>query len=171
MTKHNANNERMKRQYFAFLKEAKRYSEATVDATAKALARFEIYTKYRDFRAFRVEQAIAFKRHLAEQKGMRSKKELSKATLNSTLIQLKRFFQWLSDKPGYKSRFRYSDAEYFNLSEKDARIATARREQHVPTLAQIKHVIASMPAGTDIHMPIFLAHIVSGNIYVSPGNE
>jgi integrase len=150
MTKHNANNERMKRQYFAFLKEAKRYSEATVDATAKALARFEIYTKYRDFRAFRVEQAIAFKRHLAEQKGMRSKKELSKATLNSTLIQLKRFFQWLSDKPGYKSRFRYSDAEYFNLSEKDARIATARREQHVPTLAQIKHVIASMPAGTDI---------------------
>ena len=126
MTEHNATNERMKRKYFAYLKEAKRYSEATVDATAKALDRFETYTKYRDFRAFHFEQAIAFKRHLAEQKAMRSKKGLSKATLHSTLTQLKRFFQWLSEKPGYKSRFRYSDAEYFNLSEKDARIATTQ---------------------------------------------
>src|SRR5216684_5779503 len=150
MTKHNANNERMKRKYFAYLKEAKRYSEATVDATAKALDRFETYTKHRDFRAFHFEQAIAFKRHLAEQKAIRSKKGLSKATLNSTLIQLKRFFQWLSEKPGYKSRFRYSDADYFNLSEKDSRIATARREQNGPTLEQVQHVITSMPAITDI---------------------
>jgi integrase len=150
MTKHNANNERMKRQYFAYLKEAKRYGEATVDATAKALDRFETYTRYRDFRAFHFEQAVAFKRHLADQKSIRSKKDLSKATLNSTLIQLKRFFQWLSDKPGYKSRFRYSDADYFNLSEKDARIATTKRDQIGPTLEQIKHVITSMPASTEI---------------------
>jgi integrase len=81
---------------------------------------------------------------------MRSKNGLSKATLNSTLTQLKRFFQWLSEKPGYKSRFRYSDAEYFNLSEKDARIATARREHHGPTLEQVKHLITSMPAGSEI---------------------
>src|SRR6266496_4229718 len=150
MTKHNANNERIKRRYFAYLKEARRYSEATVDATAKALDRFETYTKCRDFRAFHFEQAIAFKRYLAEQKAVRSKNGLSKATLNSTLMQLKRFFQWLSEKPGYKSRFRYSDAEYFNLSEKDTRIATARREQNGPTLEQVQHVLASMPAGTDI---------------------
>ena len=41
MTTHNANNERIKRQYFAYLKEAKRHSEPTVDAVAKALDRFE----------------------------------------------------------------------------------------------------------------------------------
>ncbi|MCU1303594.1 MAG: site-specific integrase [Candidatus Sulfotelmatobacter sp.] len=150
MTNHNANNERMKRKYFAYLKEAKRYSEVTVDATAKALDRFETYTKSRDFRFFHFEQAIAFKRHLAELKAVRSKQGLSKATLNSTLTQLKRFFQWLSEKPGYKSRFRYSDAEYFNLSEKDARIATARREHHGPTLEQVKHVITSMTTGREI---------------------
>lgn len=44
MTKHNPSNERIKRAYFAFLKEAKRHSEPTVDATAKALSRFELYT-------------------------------------------------------------------------------------------------------------------------------
>ena len=44
MTKHNASNERIKHQYFGFLKEAKRQSESTVDAAAKALDRFEEYT-------------------------------------------------------------------------------------------------------------------------------
>lgn len=46
MPKHNANNERIKRRYFAFLKEASRYSEATIDSVAAAIARFESSTKY-----------------------------------------------------------------------------------------------------------------------------
>jgi len=150
MKKHNAANERIKRKYFAFLKEAKRYSEPTVDAAAKALNRFEVYSKYRDFKTFHFEQAIAFKRHLAEQKGNQSGKKLSKATLHTTLTQLKRFFQWLAWQPGYKSRIQYSDAEYFNLSEKDTRIATAKRHQKAPTMGQIKHVIKTMPIDTEI---------------------
>jgi integrase len=150
MTMHNANNERIKRKYFSFLKEAKRHSVPTVDASAKALDRFELYTKYRDFRAFHVDQAIAFKRDLAEQNGQRSGKMLSKATLHSTLTHLKRFFHWLAGQPGFKSRVRYSDAEFFNLSDKDTRIATAHREQKVPTLEQVKHVIKTMPASTEI---------------------
>lgn len=150
MTKHNPENERIKRKYFAYLKEAKRHGEPTVDATAKALNRFEVYTKHRGFKLFHNAQAIAFKKHLAEQKGQRSGEKLSKATSYATLTQLKRFFQWLAREPGYKSRFQYSDAEYFNLSDKDARVATAQREQKVPTLKQIKHVINTMPAETDI---------------------
>jgi integrase len=150
MIKHNPANERIKRTYFAFLKEAKRHSEATLDAAAKALNRFEVYTKYKDFKMFHIQQAISFKRHLAEQKGQRSGEKLSKATLHATLTQLKRFFQWLALQPGYKSRLQYSDAEYFNLTDKDTRIATAERPQRVPTLEQIKHAISAMPADTDI---------------------
>lgn len=37
MSKHNPENERIKRQYFAYLKEAKRHSEPILDAAAKAL--------------------------------------------------------------------------------------------------------------------------------------
>lgn len=150
MKKHNPTNERIKRKYFAFLKEAKRYSEPTIDTAAKALIRFEAYNKYRDFKAFHFEQAIAFKKYLAEQKGQQSGQKLSKATLHATLTQLKRFFQWLACQPGYKSRIPYADAEYFNLSGKDTRIATAKRQQKVPTLEQIKHVINKMPVGTEI---------------------
>jgi integrase len=152
MKKYNANNERIKRQYFTFLKEAKRHSEPTVDAAAKALNRFEEYTKFRDFKAFHHNQAISFKNHLAEQKGRQSGEKLSKATLHSTLNHLKRFFQWLALQPGYKSRIQYVDAEYFNLSDKDTRIATAKRQQRVPTLKQIKHVIKTMSDTTEIEL-------------------
>ena len=117
-----------------------------MDAAAKALRRFEEYTRYRDFKAFRTEQAIAFKKHHAEQKAEQYGERLSKATLYATLTQLKRFFQWLAWQPGFKSRFQYSDADYFNLSDKDTRVATAQREQKVPTLEQIKYVIHKMPA-------------------------
>ncbi len=150
MTKHNPENERLKRKYFAYLKEAKRQSDPTVDAAAKALSRFEECNRYRDFKAFHFEQAIAFKRHLAEQTGRRSGQKLSKATLNATLKQLKVFFFWLAGQPGYKARLQYSDADYFNLSEKETRIATAQRERKAPTLEQMKHVIEAMPESDEI---------------------
>ncbi|MCB2007895.1 MAG: site-specific integrase [Rhodoferax sp.] len=150
MAMHNADNERIKRRYFVFLKEAKRQSEDSVDAVAKALARFEADTRYRDFKQFRVEQAVAFKKRLAEQDSQTTGGKLSKATLHATLAHLKRFFEWLAGQPGYKSKLQYSDAEYFGLSLKDARVATARREKPVPTLEQIRHTIALMPDQTEI---------------------
>jgi integrase/recombinase XerD len=149
MTKHNPQNERIKRKYFAYLKEARRYSEPSVDAAAKAISRFEGHNRFRDFGAFHFEQAIAFKRSFAEQTAKQSGKKLSKSTLHATLTQLQRFFFWLPGQAGYKS-LSYSDADYFNLSEKDTRIATAHREQRSPTLEQVKHVIQSMRAGTEI---------------------
>lgn len=150
MTNYNAANERMKRQYFAYLAEARGHSEQTIDAVAKAIARFEAYTKWRDFKRFHIEQAKGFKHGLAEQHGCRSGEPLSKATLYATLTALKRFFHWLAGQPGYKSRISYSDADYFSLSTKDTRIAKATRPRRVPTPEQIRHVIFNMPATTEI---------------------
>ncbi|HLI03796.1 MAG TPA: hypothetical protein VKU93_05950 [Terracidiphilus sp.] len=70
--------------------------------------------------------------------------------MHATLKQLRAFFFWLAGQPGYRARLQYSDADYFNLSEKDARIATARREKEVPTLEQMRRVIETMPSGSEI---------------------
>jgi integrase/recombinase XerD len=86
MPTHNAANERIKREYFAYLREAKRYAEVSLDGVAKAFNRFETYTRHRDFKAFHIQQAIGFKRHLAEQENLRTKERLSKATLYSTAV-------------------------------------------------------------------------------------
>jgi len=150
MKSHNPENERIKRHYFEYLKEAKRQNEQSVDVVAMALARFEGYTRHRNFKAFHHSQAVGFKNHLASQCNARTGDKLSKATLNGTLAQLKRFFQWLAGYPGYRSKFSYSDADYFNLSEKEVRIASAKRDQRVPTLEQIHHTIEKMPAETEI---------------------
>ena len=70
--------------------------------------------------------------------------------MHATLAHLRRFFQWLAGQPGYKSKLRYSDAEYFSLSDKETRVATARRPTQFPTIEQVKHVLACMPTSTDV---------------------
>ena len=148
MTKTNAANERVKRDYLRYLKEARGRDETTLDRVAKSLVRFEEDTGRKDFRQFHREQAMAFKRRLAEAKNSRSGMQLSKATMLSTLRDLKAFFEWLSHRPGFKTRIAYADADYFNLSEKDATVARARREKSVPTLEQVERVLAAMPSDT-----------------------
>ena len=150
MTKYNANNERIKRKYLVFLKQAKGQNEASVDAVAKAVSRFESYNKHKDFKAFHFEQAIGFKKHLATQAHHKTGKPLSLATMNSTVRHLKAFIEWLSQEVGYKSRIKYSDAEYFNLSDKEARTAKTTRQKPVATIEQIKHVLAMMPGNSAI---------------------
>ncbi len=44
------------------------------------------------------------------------------------------------------ARSAYSDADYFNLSEKDVAIARARREKAAPTVEQVQRVLEAMPA-------------------------
>ena len=150
MRKFNAENERIKHDYFGFLTDAKQLSDDTVDQVAAALADFEESTGYKDFRQFRKEQAQSFKRRLRDAINPQTKRPLAKATISSRLAALKAFFQWLSREPGFRSRVRYSDADYFNPSAKEERIAKAPRERPVPSIEQIRHVLELMPAGSVI---------------------
>jgi integrase/recombinase XerD len=150
MSKHNAANERIKRRYFDHLRHARGLSDASIDPVAQALSLFESYTKARDFKRFHIEQAKGFKRALANRVSERTQQPLSKATVHSTLMALKAFFQWLSREPGYKRTLTYSDAEYFNLTAGETRVATARRAERVPSIEQILHVLQAMPTKTAV---------------------
>lgn len=150
MAKHNAANARMKREYFDYLKQAQGRDESSIDQVASAIARFEASTGHKDFKQFHRQQAAAFKARLGKEKSASTGEFLSRATVLSILKAVRAFIIWLAGQPGYKSRFTYVDADYFNLSDKEVRIAKAVREKPVPTLDQIHHVLGSMPAGTDI---------------------
>lgn len=151
MTKtHDSENERIKRAYLAYQGEANHLSEASLDAIAAAIHWFEAYNRFRPFRSFHIEQAIAFKGKLSKQINARSGERLSKATVHRTLAALRAFFRWLAGRPGFRKRLSYSDADYFNLSGKDTRIAKARLEQDIPTLEQIEHVLSLLPVRTAI---------------------
>jgi integrase len=148
MRKHNAENELAKREYLAFLRNAGGRSEATLDQVAASLHRFEAFNGYRGFKAFRREQAISFKEHLAAQRNEATGKPLSKATLYSILRTLRTFFEWLAREPGYRKTLVFSDAAYFNVSGNDARIATAVRQRPSPSLDQVRHIVQCMPTVT-----------------------
>jgi integrase/recombinase XerC len=143
-------NERIKRRYFDFLAGPKRHSQATVDQVAAALADFEASTGFRDFRQFRIEQAQSYQRRLSNSTNEATGRPLAKATISARLAALKSFVQWLSMQPGFKSRITYSDAEYFNLTANDERIAKAVRDRPVPSIEQIRHLVGALPVRTDI---------------------
>jgi integrase/recombinase XerD len=151
MTKRNAANERIKRRYLVFLKDAKGRDEASIDAAAKAIARFEQHSKHRDFKAFHFEQARSFKTHLMAERNARTGKPLSASTVHSTLSALKAFFVWLAQQPGYASRIKFADADYFTPSENLSRIATAQRFMACPTLKQVRAMLRSMPSETEVN--------------------
>jgi integrase len=125
-------------------------SDATLDATRKALARFEDYTGHRDFKTFRREQAIGFKERLAETDGQRSGETLSRSTQASTLAALKEFFRWLAWQPGFKSKIHVPDIEYFSPSNKDLAMAKSSKLRDFPSLEQVQAVIRAMPSETVI---------------------
>ena len=149
---YNSENERIKRAYFTYLKEARRLGEHSIDCAAAALTKFETYTKYRSFKRFHIQQAIGFKHRLSEQISPRTGERLSGGTVFSTLNALRGFFQWLSTQPGYRSHLTSADAEYFALSDKEARIAKATVERPVSTIEQIRYVLQSMAAATDVDL-------------------
>ena len=62
----NPRNERIKRDYFQYLREADQKSEATVRGIEKALARFEEHTGFTDLGKFKAAQAMAFKAGMAD---------------------------------------------------------------------------------------------------------
>lgn len=148
--KFNEENERIKRRYLQYLREAKRRDMITVDKAATAILRFEKSTGYKPFKRFHIEQAIAFKNRLSNETNARTNAPLSKATVDSTLRMVKAFIHWLAGQPGYKSRISYADADYFNLNAKDARIAHTAREEIFPTPEQCCHAFAQMPSATPL---------------------
>lgn len=144
----NEQNERIKRAYLTYLREAKRADLATVQKAAEAILRFETSTRFKPFKKFHIEQAIAFKHRLDSEKSKVTGKPLSKSTISGILRANKAFFLWLAGQPGYKSRISYSDADYFNQNLKDARVAHTHRETPYPTLGQCRHAFDQMPNGT-----------------------
>jgi len=98
MPSYNTENERIKRAYFAHLRAACGLSEATTDTVAKAVNRFECSTRFRSFKKFHIEQAIAFRRRLNEAVSDRGGEPLSKATILQTLNATRAFILWLAEQ-------------------------------------------------------------------------
>jgi integrase len=150
MRKHNPKNEGIKREYLIWLEETMGRDGKTVDQAAAAIMAFEASTGWKDFRQFHYEQARKFKRDLDARIVESTSKPLSVASKVSRLRAVKAFFVWLAGQPGYRGKLKRSDMEFFNASANELRIAGATGFKRIPTLEQIRRVLALMPIATPI---------------------
>lgn len=148
MTPYNPRNERIKRDYAEFLRQADQKSETTVRGIEKALRRFEEHTGFANFTSFTRQQAVSFRQSMA--KPPKGEKQLSPATIHSALTAIQRFLRWLILQPGMKSKLKATDIAYLNLTGKEVRAATSTPSKRFPTIEQLKHALACMPSSTDI---------------------
>jgi hypothetical protein len=60
------------------------------------------------------------------------------------------FFVWLAGQPGFRSVLNYGHADYFSLTEKEARVAKASSERPVPSVDDVVRLITTAPADTPV---------------------
>jgi len=145
MRKKTEDNERIKRKYFIYMREAQGRDEKTISKIAAALIKYEQSTNDKTFKRFHIEDAGRFKASLRKAKNPRTNKPLSHATIDATLRIVKNFIHWLAGQQGYKSRISYADSDYFRNTLKDARIAHTHRPMRYPSLKQCQRAFETMP--------------------------
>lgn len=149
MRKFNAENERIKRRYVNYLREARGQDEKSLDKVRAALVKFEECTKFKPFKAFHIEQARQFKDSLSRAKTA-SGKPLALTTTDATLRLVKGFFHWLAGQQGFKKVLSYADVEYFNNNRNDARAAHTQRPVQYPSKQAAYHAFQGMAGQTEL---------------------
>jgi len=141
----NPKNDRAKRDFLVYLKNARQRSPATVEQARHAIDRLEAYTSFKNFGTFSKEQALGFKRALLAAKAHRSGKPISIATAHSILQAIKEFLAWLQSQPGYRRHIDPWDIAYLNLTTKEERIAHVSSPKTYPSLEQYRAALFAMP--------------------------
>lgn len=145
MRKFNSENERIKREYLIYLREAKGQDESSLDKVAAALLGFEEAIGFKPFKSFHRDWATKYKTYMKRRKNARTGKPLGVTTRDATLRLVKAFVEWLSTQTGYRARISYSDAAYFNNNAREARAAHAQRPIAYPSIDQCDHAFRQMP--------------------------
>jgi integrase/recombinase XerD len=146
--KPNIKNERIKRKFFKWLKEANGCCNATANNVEKAILLYEDFTKQVDFSTYKPDKAIDFKKWLKKRE-FRGK-TISLTTYHTYLRHLRKFFAWLSWQAGYKSKITPDLVDYLTISEKEERIATQQTPRNYPPLEYVIKLADSIKVNSEI---------------------
>lgn len=149
--KFNEGNERIKRSYLRYLRNAKGHAESSVNKAADAILRLEKATQFKPFVALNSEDVEEFREDLVTAVNARTGKPQSASFRVKVQVQVRAFIQWLADQPGYRSRITYSFAQYFGPSRKELRVAHSDRLKAAATPEQADHAFRQMPMATALN--------------------
>jgi len=148
MKKHNLKNERVKRKFIRWLREADGCCEATIGNIEKAVLIYEGFTKSADFGSYSPDKAIEFKKYLKKRESRG--KPISISTYYTYLRHLRKFFTWLAWQPGYKSKIPHDSIDYLKIKEKEERMATQTTPRNYPSLEYVLNLANSIDINSEI---------------------
>ena len=143
-------NEAIKREFFEQLKGARGFSKSSIRSHAEAIGQWEVFTKKEDFSTYDKSKAVAFTEWLSTRPAKTKSGTISLVTQYNYLRRIKKFFIWLADQPGYKSKVVKSDIEYLRLSKAEAQIARAGTTKKMPTFEDAKKIIEGIHGDSEI---------------------
>ncbi|MEO5646497.1 MAG: site-specific integrase [Candidatus Paceibacterota bacterium] len=152
MTKTTYENERIKREFFEQLKGARGFAKSSVITHADAINQWETFTKNEDFSAYDKSRAIGFADWINTRPSKTKSGKISLVTQSNYLRRVKKFFIWLSEQPGYKSKILKSDVDYLRLSKADAQIARSGTTKKMPTFDDVRKIIEGINGKSEIEM-------------------
>jgi integrase len=145
-------NEIVKRAFFEHLKGAQGFSRSSIRSHAEAISQWELFTKNDDFATYDKSKAVAFTDWLANRAAKTKSGVISLVTQYNYLRRVKKFFAWLCDQSGYRSKITKSDIGYLRLSKADAQIARSGTTKKMPTFDDVKRIIEGIDGKSEIDM-------------------
>lgn len=144
----NARNERLKRGFFRWMKNAAGCCDSTVNAAEKSILLYQEFTGNEDLGLYGPDKAIEFKKWL----GKRTFRDrpISPVTYHGYLKGLKKFFGWLCWEPGYKKRINPSVVEYLKPTDKEDRMAAQAVPRNYPSLEYVVKLAGSIEVKTEV---------------------
>ena len=143
MSQEEYTNELIKKRYFSYLEEEE-YAHSFISAHENAILLWQEFTNQEDFGKFNQTKAREFKEWLKTKPSKGKAKILSLSYCYHILQRLKKFFDWLSRQPSYKSRINKYDIQFLDLSKeeyalyagvvKETRAALATKRNKIPTM-------------------------------------
>ena len=152
MTKTSYQNEEVKRGFFEQLKGARGFAKSSVRVHADGIAQWEVFTKNEDFSSYNKTKAVAFTEWLGSRPAKTKSGKIALVTQSNYLRRVKKFFEWLADQPGYKSKVLKSEVDFLRLSKKDAQIARSGTTKKMPTFEDVRKIIEGIDGKTEIDM-------------------
>jgi site-specific recombinase XerD len=148
MSRVSAKNERTKRAFFRYLKNADGCCESTINSIENAILLWQEFSKDEDFAFYNADKAIDFKKWLLKRETRG--RPMALVTYHAYLRHLRKFFGWLVREPGYRSKIKPNTVDYLKVTEKEERMATQSEPRNYPSLEYVRELVDSIVIRNEI---------------------